>query len=554
MKQATIGELFAMRKTEKVKLADAVKMAQNTLDETLKAKDALDVISVLGKGVKADCLVLDANALAKLSNLKCGTRISIDEAALLCHYGIAVESEVLDVSALKLLKSNVLKPIEAAILERNMKLDLAEQAELANTRALQRAENDAETAQRSYKKAVSAEYKRLLLSIAETFGNKGDKVTTKHVREIENLESLFSGQFPKEDNLTGSIGEFVCNELYWLASLDSATTAAVSARVEDVKALVETMPYLVEFLESTGTTVVRAPEGFNSVDNPELPDVPAEKPNLVKWFECVTVEDSDLGHNTMQANDVRNVRAQREAREALLWQIASICKKHPQTGVFSSIKAFEKVGIPVDSVDGEKEAIKAGLSGMDKILQGAINSAVRLAVRSRGADLSLLNYLNSFAIVYTPSVGFRNADYKDYILDTLPHLTWKAPKGNETVGKWEMRGQRALENAKLGQFGIHLFGELPMLADDGSNTREFPILCLNRFRQIKREAQIIARETNKREKERHASQWQAYADAWESSKPVEARLACIEAELERLDQHHAELTKQANALRHAKKA
>lgn len=553
MKQATIGELFAMRKTEKVKLADAVKMAQNTLGETLKAKDALDVISVFGKEFKADCLVLDANALAKLSNLKPTTRVSIVEAELLKHYGIAVESETLDASALNLLKSNVLKPIDAAILVRNMKLDLAEQAEVSNTRAMQRAETAAEKAERDHKKAVAAEYKRLLLSIVETFGN-GDKVTTKHVREIEELESLFSRQFPKEDNLTGSIGEFVCNELYWLASLDSATTAAVSARVEEVKGLVETMPYLVEFLNSIGTTIVRAPDGFNSVDNPELPDVPSEKPNLVRWFECAAIEETDLGHNTAQANDVRNVRAQREARETLLWQIASICKKHPQTGVFSSIKAFEKVGIPVDSVDGEKAAVKAGLSGMDKILQGAINSAVRLAVRSRGADLSLLNYLNSFAIVYTPNVGFRNADYKDYILDTLPHLVWKAPKGNETVGKWELRGQRALENAKLGQFGIHLFGELPMLADDGSNTREFPILCLNRFRQIKREAQSIARETNKREKERHASQWKEYSEAWEAAKPVEARLASIEAELAKLDQHHEELTKQANALRHAKKA
>lgn len=553
MKQKTIGELFAVRKGEAVKLADAVKTAKDALAETLEAKATLDSVTVLGKEFKADCLILDANALAKLSNLKPTTRVSSEEAALFSHYGVAVESETLDASALKLLKSNVLKPIEAAILERNMKLDLAEQAEVSHTSALRLAENVAETAERSYKKAVSAEYKRLLLSIAETFG-KGDKVTTKHVREIENLESLFSEQFPKEDNLTGSIGEFVCNELYWLASLDSSSTSAVSARIEEVKGLVETMPYLVEFLNSIGTTIVRAPDGFNSKEVEDLPPVPAEKPDLVKWFECAAIEETDLGHNTAQANDVRNVRAQREARETLLWQIASICKKHPQTGVFSSIKAFEKVGIPVDSVEGEKAALIAALSGMDKILQGAINSAVRLAVRSRGADLSLLNYLNSFSIVYTPSVGFRNADYKDYILDTLPHLTWKAPKGSETVGKWELKGQRALENAKLGPFGIHLFGELPMLADDGSNTREFPILCLNRFRQVKREAQSIARETNKREKERHASAWQAYNDAWESAKPVEARLASIEAELEKLDQHHEELTKQANALRHSKKA
>lgn len=553
MKQATIGELFAMHKTEKVKLADAVKMAQDAFNETLKAKKALDVISVLGKQFKADCLVLDANALAKLSNLKPSTRVSVGEAALLKSYGIAVESETLDTSALKLLRANVLSPINIAILDRNKSLDSAEQAELANTRALQRAEGAVEKAERDHKKAVAAEYKRLLLSIAETFGS-GDKVTTKHVREIEQLESLFSVQFPKEDKLICSIGEFVCDQLYWLASLDSSTNSAVSARIEGVKNVASSMPYLCEYLGSMGATVVRAPHGVNSIDNPELPDVPAEKPNLVKWFECAVVEETDLGHNTVQAGDVRNVRAQREAREALLWQIASVCKKHPQTGVLSSIKAFEKVGLPVDSAEGEKAAIKAGLVGMDKILQGAINSAVRLAVRSRGADLSLLNYLNSFAIVYTPNVGFRNADYKDYILDTLPHLTWKAPKGGEPIGKWELRGQRALENAKLGQFGIHLFGELPMLAEDGSNTREFPILCLTRFRQIKKEAQALARETNKREKERHAAQWQEYADAWEAAKPVEARLACIEAELEKLDQHHAELTKQANALRHAKKA
>lgn len=547
MKQATIGELFAMRKGEAVKLADAVKLAKDALAETLEAKAELDVISVFGNEFKADCLVLDANALVKLSNLKQTTRISTDEAALLQHYGIAVESETLDASALKLLKSNVLKPIEAAILDRNMKLDLAEQAEVSNTRALQRAENVAETAERSYKKAVSAEYKRLLLAIAETFGNNSDKVTTKHVGEVKTLESLFGVSFPKEDNLTGSIGEFVCNELYWLASLDSATTAAVSARVEDVRSVASSMPYLCEYLVSTGTTVVRAPKGFNSKEVEDLPPVPAEKPDLVKWQECTIVEEAELGHNTVSARESRKVR------ESRLWELVALCRKYPQKGVLAGLRAFDRFESRLSNESKDGANIAASLGGLDRVVQGAINSAVKRAVQSGGTDLSLLNKLNQYLIIYTPGVGFALSDYRVYIEDTLPHVKWVTPKNGNQIGVWELRSQRYNENHKLGAFGVHLFGECRILGENGAPVL-FPLLSLTQFRQIKKEAQSIARETNKREKERHASQWQAYADAWEAAKPVEARLACIEAELAKIDQHHEELTKQANALRHAKKA
>lgn len=532
----SIKELFTKKKAD---LASAIQALNNASMAVEKLKKAAPVFKFLDAECDFVNFESEVSLLDNLSSKKAGFIIADSEVELFAAFGVTVELNRLDATSKKLARTNVVEPAKKAV-ENHKKAvgDYAAAIGAANS-ALQRAENERARIEREFDSNLKKTYRSLLLDVAETFGNK-ESVKPAHVSEYSKLKSLENRMVQIDDRLAVSRLDAVVERLNKLATLTSNTKLSVDSIVGDIDDYADgELPHLVELLCDYGTTVVRAPKGFSKDSIAEtLPAVPAEKPEKVKWQTVATVDSADLNQNHVTA------RAARRQRTKRLETLAGIIKRYPQNGVLSSVRAFEKHKrlLSHTTYDPTRADISAALGGLSKVIQGAINSAIRRAVETSGHDLSLLNYLNDFAIIYTPGVGFLQADYKDYILDTLPHVKW-----DSKYHKWALKGQRQLENAGLGPFGIYIFGEMPII-DEGGKRPVFPLLDLKRFRQIKKVAQTIAREENARLKARHDEEWSRYSESF----PIESQLREVEAELAELDKREKELAARAAALRVAK--
>ncbi len=532
----SIKEFFVKKKADLATAIEAVSTAKTVVKTAKKAEPVFKFCEVEYDFAE---FVKDVTLLDNLSNKKAGLIISDNEVALFASFGVVIELNRIDATAKKLTRANIIKPALLAI-EAHKKAvgDYASAVEAANL-ALTRAENVRARIEREFDNDLKRAYKSLLLNVAETLGDTS-KVKTAHVDEYSKLSNLENRLLQVDDRPKVSRLDAVLESLYKLSALTSDTNLCVEGLVGDIDDFADgQLPNLVELLCELGTTVVRAPNGFSKEAMSEaLPQVPAEKPEKVSWQKMAIVDSDDLSHNHLTA------RAARRLRSKHLETLASILKKYPQNGVLSSVRAFEKQKRLLSNAtyDPARADISSALGGLSKVIQGALNSAVKRAVETSGHDLSLLNHLNDFSVIYTPQVGFLLSDYKDYITDTLPHVKWDT-KSN----KWMLKGQRQLENAGLGPFGIHLFGEMPII-EEGGKRPLFPLLDLTRFRQIKKVAQTIAREENARLRARHEEEWSRYAESF----PIEEQLREVEAELEALDKREKELSAKAAALRVAK--
>lgn len=284
------------------------------------------------------------------------------------------------------------------------------------------------------------------------------------------------------------------------------------------------LPYLSEFIGGLGA-VVAAPVVEPDLTNDGALKPPTE-PVRKNWKEFAVKYDGEVLNRDTVA-DKAFTRLMALSRRIV---------KHAQKGTLSTIRAAEKSGL----LEGRVEQIVfTSVRQFDKILQGAVNIAVRQAVETSGKDLSALNCLTSSPVIYKESTGFNLHDFRAYIEDVLPHLEFKK-------GVWVMRSQRALENRGLGAFGVHLFGQVParLITD---KPPLFPVIDWLQFRELKKLYSKEVAAANKAAKADYANAWREF----EESFPIEHQLATLETQLENLEKERNALAEKAAKLKAA---
>lgn len=364
--------------------------------------------------------------------------------------------------------------------------------------------------------ALSSFFKATALDIANAF--KVERPCGRYVAELVNFVSSLKAS--REDN--ERLEEFE-GSLIDLAACDSSKSPSAEKSYLSGLGLAN----LSAFIGGLGCPVaapVTVPDVSAGYDDgtPKPPVLAAKK----KWQEFAREYSGEL-HNRDTIADKAFSRLLALGKRVAL---------HAQKGTLSSIRVAEKSGI----VSGRTDQIILGTIGqMHKILQGGINLGVRLAVETSGKDLSVLNRVTNCPLIWTKSTGFSLADFKTYIEDCLPHLEFKK-------GTWQLRSKKALENRKLGSFGIYIFGQLPacLVCD---KPPVFPLLDWLQFRELKKQFSREAAAANKAAKAEYENAWLEY----EESFPLDKQLETLESTLAAIDAERAAVVEKAAKLKAA---
>ena len=128
----------------------------------------------------------------------------------------------------------------------------------------------------------------------------------------------------------------------------------------------------------------------------------------------------------------------------------------------------------------------------------------------------------------------------------LKHTQWLKQAMHQLSHWFSFTEIRAIENRKLGAFGVHLFGQVPArLVTDKPPI--FPILDWLQFRELKRLYSREAAAANKAAKADYANAWREY----EESFPLESQLETLEAQLSKIDAERQSLADKAAKLKAA---
>lgn len=520
------GELAQARET--------LKQANTILSADLVVEfDPVVVVSAKMVGELRD----DVSKLANIANLKVKTSLSDDETKLVKSY-IGSDTKAVTTNVKQLIKST-LSVYSRAFKARDKLQSEASEAKAQALAVVARKENELALARKKLLEGVASDYKLLLLGCAEGFTPEGDNVTGRHLAEAKIVVSWMLGE--SQAPVVERDGKQLKAHDSAFALFDSLEALA-SVTIGQNDGLVSTLadevnefglPYLSEFVKSLGTNVTRTNPSDTSLGEESGHTIP--KPAVkTAWQTCAA-------KRTVEPTVYIDVREKLRAR---LWAMVAKCREYKQKSILAGVRQWLRYSEgraathPLDS-----------LRDVMHLVQGGINAAVEQAVVTRGQDLTLLNKLNTFSIVYTPYVGFALSEYRQYIEDCLPHVVWKPAKNGERVGKWELRSQKQLANRKLGSFGIYLFGEFPILPDDNERAPVFPVLCLEKWRQIRKIAATEAKELNAAEKLREKEDWAAY----EASFPLTKQIETLDSELSKVEAQLDALKAKKQALQHASK-
>lgn len=446
------------------------------------------------------------STIKKLGNITRAASLSQNESDALNAIGVACEGKLT-----KEVREN-LKKVSAPYFEVCKKYDDAVSSAKAKIADLERqlssVESSAAALVTKRDKALGKFFTDILVRICEQFEAKAP--TGRLVAELRE----YALRAHNDD-----LGEFE-GSLTDLSNCDSGKSPdAPKAYLVGLE-----LPYLSEFIGELGN-VVAAPIGVPDLTDDGTPKPPSE-PAKVKWKTLAVGYSGE----TLNRDEISNKSFVR------LVALSRRIVKHAQKGVLSTNRAAEKAGILNNRID---QFVFTSIRQFDKVLQGGINLAVKQAVETSGKDLSALNCLTSSPIVYKESTGFNLADFRAYIEDCLPHLEFKK-------GVWVLRSQRAIENRKLGAFGIHLFGQVParLILD---KPPLFPIIDWLQFRELKKLYSREAAAANKAAKADYANAWREF----EESFPLDHQLATLETQLDNLDRERNALADKAAKLKAA---